>query len=123
MYGQKNSHLPFIFSRANTDGVLADTFVGTCYTHHQKTIICDAAFEEDDSMRRVVAFIGGLDITNGRYDTPEFPLFKTCKTVHQGIDFYQNCFVGVTEDTGPREPWHDIHSKVCLLYTSPSPRD
>ena len=63
-------------------------------------------------MRRVVAFIGGLDITNGRYDTPEFPLFKTCKTVHQGIDFYQNCFVGVTEDTGPREPWHDIHSKV-----------
>ena len=63
-------------------------------------------------MRRVVAFIGGLDITNGRYDTPEFPLFKTCKTIHQGVDFYQNCAVGVTEDTGPRQPWHDIHAKV-----------
>ena len=100
-----------LVSRAKTDGVLADSFVGTCYTHHQKTVICDAAFEEDDSLRRVVAFIGGLDITDGRYDTPEFHLFKTINTVHQG-DFYQNCVVGATVDYGPRQPWHDIHSKV-----------
>ena len=74
------------------------------YTHHQKTVVCDAAFENDESVRRIVAFIGGLDITNGRYDTPEFPLFKTIKNIHQG-DFYQNNFPGITEDMGPREPW------------------
>ena len=97
--------------RQKTDGVMANTFVSCCYTHHQKTVICDAAFEEDESMRRIVAFIGGLDITNGRYDTPEFPLFKTIKTNHVD-DFYQNCVPGATEKTGPREPWHDIHGKV-----------
>ena len=97
--------------RQKTDGVMANTFVSCCYTHHQKTVICDAAFEEDESMRRIVAFIGGLDITNGRYDTPEFSLFKTIKTNHVD-DFYQNCVPGATEKTGPREPWHDIHGKV-----------
>ena len=97
--------------RQKTDGVFADSFVSCCYTHHQKTVICDAAFEEDESLRRIVAFIGGLDITDGRFDTPEFPLFKTLKTLHQG-DFYQNCAVGVTETVGPRQPWHDIHAKV-----------
>ena len=73
-----------VVSRSKTDGVLADTFVAGCYTHHQKTVICDAAFEEDEGMRRIVAFIGGLDITDGRYDSPEFPLFRTIKTVHEG---------------------------------------
>ena len=97
--------------RQKTDGVLANTFVTCCYTHHQKTVICDAPFEEDDSMKRIVAFIGGLDITDGRYDTPEFNLFSTIKSHHVG-DFYQNCAPGVTEATGPRQPWHDIHSKV-----------
>ena len=67
-------------------------------------MVCDAAFENDESVRKIVAFIGGLDITNGRYDTPEFPLFKTIKNIHQG-DFYQNNFPGITEDMGPREPW------------------
>jgi len=97
--------------RQKTDGVVFDYFVASCYTHHQKTVICDAPFEEDESLKRVIAFIGGLDITNGRYDTPEYHLFKTIKTHHQG-DFYQNCAKGVTEATGPRQPWHDIHAKV-----------
>ena len=73
-----------VVSRSKTDGVLADTFVAGCYTHHQKTVICDAAFEEDEGLRRIVAFIGGLDITDGRYDSPEFPLFRTIKNIHQG---------------------------------------
>ena len=77
-----------LVSRGRTDGVIADVFVGTVYTHHQKTVICDAEFEEDDSLRKIVAFIGGLDITDGRYDTPQFPLFQTIKTLHQG-DFYR----------------------------------
>ena len=80
-----------VVSREKSDGVLADTFVSSCYTHHQKTVICDAAFEEDDGLRRIVAFIGGLDITDGRYDSPEFPLFRTIKTLHMG-DFYRLVF-------------------------------
>jgi phospholipase D1/2 len=100
-----------LVSRAKTDGILADSFVGTCYTHHQKTVICDAAYEEDDSLRRVVAFIGGLDITNGRYDNPEFHLFKTINTLHKN-DFYQNCVIGATAETGPRQPWHDLHASL-----------
>ncbi len=95
-------------SRSKSD-FLSDQFVSTCYTHHQKTVICDA--EMDESQFKVIAFIGGLDITDGRYDTPEFPLFRTIKTLHKE-DFYNNCIVGVTADTGPRQPWHDIHAKV-----------
>ena len=90
---------------------LGGTFVSTCYTHHQKTIVTDAPTEDESGNRRLVAFIGGLDITDGRYDTPEFPLFSTLNTLHAG-DFYQNCTPGATMTTGPREPWHDIHAKV-----------
>ena len=99
-----------VVPRSKTDGVLADNFVGTFYTHHQKTVICDAPYESDD-LFQVVAFIGGLDITDGRYDTPEFHLFKTLKTVHKG-DFYNNCILAPDENVGPRQPWHDIHAKV-----------
>ena len=101
--------------RQMSDGLLANAFVSSCYTHHQKTVICDAAFEDDESLKRVVAFIGGLDITDGRYDSPEFPLFKTIKTLHQG-DFYQNNFPGVTEDTGPRQPW--VGLGILFIFTS-----
>ena len=96
--------------RVNSDGVLADQFSSTCYTHHQKTVICDAE-DEGSGLRRVIAFIGGLDLTDGRYDTCEFPLFKTINTLHNG-DFYSNCVVGATAETGPRQPWHDNHAKV-----------
>ena len=90
---------------------LGGTFVSTCYTHHQKTIIVDAPHLENSDQRRLIAFVGGLDITDGRYDTPVFPLFSTVKTLHDG-DFYQNCTLGATPDSGPRQPWHDIHAKV-----------
>lgn len=98
-------------SRMKREGMLASEFVGTCYTHHQKTVICDAPLEEGSDMKRVVAFIGGLDITDGRYDTPEFHLWSSVYTHHQG-DFLNNCTPGVTLATGPREPWHDCHAKV-----------
>lgn len=97
-------------------GVLAAQFVSTCYTHHQKAVVCDAdpgfgAEDDDDQPRGVVAFVGGLDITNGRYDNPEFHLFGTLNTFHKG-DFHSQCFPGVTSATGPREPWHDCHAMV-----------
>jgi len=78
-----------LVSRGRTDGVIMDKFEETAYTHHQKTVICDADFESDENLRQIVAFIGGLDITDGRYDSPEFNLFKTIKTLHQG-DFYSS---------------------------------
>lgn len=38
--------------------------------------------------RKIIAFVGGLDLCMGRYDTPQHPLFKTLQTVHQ--DDYHN---------------------------------
>ena len=77
-----------LIGRGRSDGVVLNKLAGTVYTHHQKTVICDADYEEDESKRQIIAFIGGLDITDGRYDSPEFHLFKTIKTLHQG-DFYR----------------------------------
>ena len=34
------------------------------------------------SRRRLVAFVGGLDLTGGRYDTPDHELFKTLLAEH-----------------------------------------
>ena len=60
----------------------------------------------------MVAFIGGLDITDGRYDrTGEYPLYSTLQTLHKN-DFYSYIVPDVTQKVGPREPWHDCHSKV-----------
>lgn len=45
--------------------------------------------------RRVIAFIGGLDLTSGRYDSPEHPLFKTIgPDGTHGNDFYQPSIEG-----------------------------
>ncbi len=98
-----------LVSRVNRRGFLANEFVGTCYTHHQKTVILDA--EGSDGSREVVAFIGGLDITDGRFDNPSFPLWSTIHSLHKA-DFYNNCVPGVTRETGPRQPWHDCHARV-----------
>ncbi|CAH8358597.1 unnamed protein product [Eruca vesicaria subsp. sativa] len=82
--------------------------VGTIYTHHQKTVIVDA--DADQNRRKIVAFVGGLDVCNGRFDTPKHPLFRTLKTLHKD-DFHNPNFL-TTADDGPREPWHDLHSKI-----------
>jgi phospholipase D1/2 len=52
-------------------------------------------------MRRVIAFIGGLDLTDGRYDNPEHSLFRTLKVgeVHNG-DFYQPSVEGKQSQAG-----------------------
>ena len=97
----------------NLEGVgsfLQNQFSETCYTHHQKTIILDADPRDGEDLRRVVAYVGGLDLTNGRWDTPEHELYKTIQSKHCG-DFYNGCVI-TTEEFGPRQPWHDIHCKV-----------
>jgi phospholipase D1/2 len=98
-----------LMTRGKEDGFVQDQFAGFCYSHHQKTVICDAPCEEVG--KRIVAFIGGLDITDGRYDDPTFPLWSTLSTLHKD-DFYNNIVPGATIETGPREPWHDCHAKL-----------
>ncbi|CAK8560923.1 unnamed protein product [Lathyrus sativus] len=82
--------------------------VGPIYTHHQKTVIVDA--EAENNRRKIVAFIGGLDLCDGRYDTPHHPLFRSLQTLHMD-DYHNPTFMGSTGGC-PREPWHDLHSKI-----------
>ncbi|KAK3148558.1 hypothetical protein QOZ80_3BG0296550 [Eleusine coracana subsp. coracana] len=81
---------------------------GTIFTHHQKTVIVDA--DAGNHRRKIVAFVGGLDLCGGRYDTPRHDLFGTLQTLHKE-DYYNPNFA-VLDDHGPREPWHDLHSKI-----------
>ncbi|RCV39099.1 hypothetical protein SETIT_8G196400v2 [Setaria italica] len=82
------------------------------FSHHQKCVVVDVADVAGGGRRRIVSFIGGLDLTNGRYDTPEHTLFRTINTAHSN-DFYQGNLHGATIAAGgPREPWHDIHCKI-----------
>ena len=48
---------------------LQNEFASGAYTHHQKSVIADAP-NPYGGMRRLVAFVGGLDLTGGRWDTP-----------------------------------------------------
>ncbi|XP_064116971.1 uncharacterized protein LOC135222709 isoform X2 [Macrobrachium nipponense] len=93
----------------NKSKLMESNFVATLYTHHQKSVVVDAEVEGSDK-RRLIAFAGGIDLTDGRWDTPEHPLFKTLPEQHQH-DFYNGvCTASVS--TGPRQPWHDIHLYV-----------
>ncbi|XP_059442327.1 phospholipase D beta 1-like [Corylus avellana] len=78
------------------------------YSHHQKTVIVDA--DAGHKKRKIVAFIGGLDLCIGRYDTPKHPLFRTLQTVHK--DDYNNPTFKEPPVGCPRQPWHDLHSRI-----------
>jgi len=69
----------------------------------------NASPDEPVGKRRIIAFVGGLDLTNGRWDTPNHPLFRTLDVEHKN-DFLHGW--GLKQCFGPREPWHDIHSKL-----------
>ena len=68
---------------------LQTQFSSATYSHHQKSVICDADPCVPGSARRLIAFVGGLDLTGGRYDTPNHELFSTLLDEHDG-DF-RNC--------------------------------
>ncbi|KAH0467031.1 hypothetical protein IEQ34_004269 [Dendrobium chrysotoxum] len=99
--------------------------IATMFTHHQKTLIVDyaetAATEagthrrkgkEVAARRRIVSFLGGIDLCDGRYDTQKHSLFQTLAREHRN-DFHQPNFAGATlRKGGPREPWHDVHCRV-----------
>ncbi|KAL8253721.1 hypothetical protein R6Q59_031942 [Mikania micrantha] len=79
----------------------------TIYSHHQKTVIVDA---DAGIKRRIMAFVGGLDLCVGRYDTPEHSLFSTLNTLHKD-DYHNPNYTGSTAGC-PREPWHDLHCRI-----------
>lgn len=82
--------------------------VGTIYTHHQKSVIVDA--DAGNGYRKIIAFVGGLDLCDGRYDTPNHPIFRTLETLHKD-DYHNPTYTGSTAGC-PREPWHDLHCKI-----------
>lgn len=81
--------------------------VGTLFTHHQKCVIVDTQGERNK--RKITAFVGGLDLCDGRYDTPEHRLFRDLDTVFKD-DFHNPTFPAGTK--APRQPWHDLHCKI-----------
>ncbi|NP_001302777.1 phospholipase D alpha 1 [Brassica napus] len=88
--------------------------VSAMFTHHQKIVVVDSEMPSrgGSQMRRIVSFVGGIDLCDGRYDTPFHSLFRTLDTVHHD-DFHQPNFTGAAiTKGGPREPWHDIHSRL-----------
>ncbi|XP_022723889.1 phospholipase D alpha 1-like [Durio zibethinus] len=90
-----------------------DLQISTMFTHHQKIVVVDAAMPNGDTQkRRIVSFVGGIDLCDGRYDTPFHSLFRTLDTAHHD-DFHQPNFADASiTKGGPREPWHDIHSRL-----------
>ncbi|CAA6666405.1 unnamed protein product [Spirodela intermedia] len=89
--------------------------IGTMFTHHQKIVVVDSAMPRgatSSQQRRIVSFVGGIDLCDGRYDTPSHSLFRTLDGPHHD-DFHQPNFTGASvAKGGPREPWHDIHSRL-----------
>eukprot|EP00915_Cephaloidophora_sp_WS-2016_P007919 GHVH01010949.1.p1 GENE.GHVH01010949.1~~GHVH01010949.1.p1 ORF type:complete len:606 (+),score=88.45 GHVH01010949.1:960-2777(+) len=95
-------------------------------THHQKLVVFDKEQLDPKTAgpakkRGLKAYWGGLDLTNGRFDTPEHHLFKYNEVVFEPnqpknelLDFYNNCVKRGADVTlgGPRQPWHDIHGCV-----------
>ncbi|KAG9144442.1 hypothetical protein Leryth_014488 [Lithospermum erythrorhizon] len=69
--------------------------------------------------RKISAFIGGLDLCDGRYDTPEHRLFRDLKTVFEedfhnptfGVSAYLVLF-SLAGVKCPRQPWHDLHCRI-----------
>ncbi|KAJ3693858.1 hypothetical protein LUZ60_009338 [Juncus effusus] len=93
--------------------IVQDLQISTMFTHHQKIVVVDHEMPNKSSQRRrIVSFVGGLDLCDGRYDTQFHSLFRTLDTVHHD-DFHQpNCGEASIKKGGPREPWHDIHSRL-----------
>ncbi|XP_077220239.1 phospholipase D alpha 1 [Tasmannia lanceolata] len=93
--------------------IVQDLEISTMFTHHQKIVVVDSDLPSQGSQqRRIVSFVGGIDLCDGRYDTQFHSLFRTLDTAHHA-DFHQPNFTGASiKKGGPREPWHDIHCRL-----------
>lgn len=87
------------------------------WSHHEKLVIIDQR----------IAFVGGLDICWGRYDTHNHPIVEEENDNHQymfpGIDFsnarirdFSNVSNYLRESVSRKDhcrmPWHDVHSML-----------
>ncbi|KAM7511500.1 hypothetical protein LguiB_010375 [Lonicera macranthoides] len=111
-----NSEVHCVLCPRNPDNgrsIIQDFEISTMFTHHQKIIVVDSEMPNgNDERRRIVSFVGGIDLCDGRYDTPSHSIFGTLGTAHHN-DFHQPNFAGASiEKGGPREPWHDIHTRL-----------
>ncbi|KAI3861122.1 hypothetical protein MKX03_003162 [Papaver bracteatum] len=91
---------------SNKLSIFKQQVVGTLFTHHQKCVILDT--QAPGNNRKISAFIGGLDLCDGRYDTPQHRLFRDIDTVFEN-DYHNPTF---STQGGPRQPWHDLHCKI-----------
>ena len=87
------------------------------WSHHEKLVIID----------QIIAYVGGLDLCWGRWDTHEHPLVEESndKQVYNwpGIDYANNRIndfskvreylkENVDRTQKPRMPWHDVHCRL-----------
>ena len=87
------------------------------FTHHQKFVVVD----------ETTAFVGGLDLTWGRFDLHAHPVTDESTSVWPGLDYRNPVtrpddlnsqikapFTDVLQrDKHARMPWHDVHVKIC----------
>lgn len=86
--------------------------LSTMFTHHQKLVSLDVACAPPSAARKVVSFIGGIDLCNGRFDDQRHSIFRTLNAEH-AHDFYQGSLQNSSIAVGgPRQPWHDIHCRL-----------
>ena len=100
--------------------LLQNEFASGMYTHHQKAVILDAPSRKADSdKRRLIAFIGGLDLTGGRWDTPDHPFYDTLLNEH--LDDFRN---SNAKTVPPEEGKADyakpfkLQGKICFVSLS-----
>ena len=66
----------------------------------------------DPNVRHMVAFMGGIDLCDGRYDTPQHSLFHTLKTIHSD-DYHQACCVDNNPKFGGERVPSQNYSVLC----------
>ena len=87
------------------------------WSHHEKLVIID----------QIIAYVGGLDLCWGRWDTNDHPLVEESNSEQRyywpGIDYANNRIndfskvreylkENVDRTQKPRMPWHDIHCRL-----------
>ncbi|KAK9149639.1 LOW QUALITY PROTEIN: hypothetical protein Scep_008396 [Stephania cephalantha] len=99
----ENTNVHCVLCPRNPDwgrSIIQGLEVSTMFTHHQKTLVVDSKVPHEGSQRRmVVSFVGGIDLCDGRYDTPIHSLFRTLNTTHSH-DFHQPNFSGASINKG-----------------------
>ncbi|KAJ0039631.1 hypothetical protein Pint_28743 [Pistacia integerrima] len=90
--------------KTSRDKYGVQTIVSTIFTHHQKCVIVDT--QSSGNKRKITSYEGGIDLCDGRYDTPDHPLFPDVNT----DDFRNPSYPA--EIKAPRQPWHDLHCRI-----------